>query len=58
MNNYIKSPDGLLKGKPDYVLVNGLDGDIEPSPFMHLAWPQGTKVLGGSLLEDKLEFEL
>ena len=58
LNNYIKSPDGLLKGKPDYVLVNGLDSGVDSSPFMYLAWPQGTKVLGGSLLEDKLEFEL
>lgn len=58
LNNYIKSPDGLLKGRPDYVLVNGLDGGVDPQPFKDLAWPEGTKVLGGSLMEDKLEFEL
>lgn len=58
LNNYISSPDGLLKGNPDYVLVNGLDGDIKAEPFMVLAWPKGTRVIGGSLMKDTLEFEI
>jgi len=58
LNHYISSPDGLLKGRPDYVLVNGLDGDVKAEPFMFLSWPKGTRVLGGSLMNNTLEFEI
>ncbi len=58
LNHYISSPDGLLKGRPDYVLVNGLDGDVKAEPFMFLSWPRGTRVLGGSLMNNTLEFEI
>ena len=58
LNSYISHPDGLLKGDPDLVLVNGIDGGIDAGPFMQLLWPEGLKVIGGSLREDSLEFEL
>lgn len=58
LNKYISHPDGLLKGNPDMVLVNGIDGDTSPEPFMELNWPEGLKIVGGSLRDDRLEFEL
>jgi len=58
LNAYIASPDGLLKGKPNLVLVNGMDGGQDPAPFKALDWPAGLSVAGGSLLNNTVEFEL
>jgi len=58
LNTYISRPDGLLKGNPHVVLVNGIDGGLSPEPFMQLNWPHAVKVVGGSLVENTLAFEL
>lgn len=58
LNAYIEDENGLLKGKPDLVLVNGIDNGLDYKPFSSLNWPKNLKVLGGSLLENSLSFEL
>lgn len=58
LNTYISYPEGLLKGNPDVVLINGIDGGASPEPFRELDWPQTVKVIGGSLAENSLAFEI
>lgn len=58
LNAYIESADGLLKGNPDMVLVNGIDDGLDYKPFETLHWPAGLKVIGGSLRDDAEVFEL
>ena len=58
LNTYISCPEGLLKGNPDMILVNGIDGGLSPEPFKELSWPQNIKVIGGSLVENTVAFEI
>lgn len=58
LNGYISCPEGLLKGNPGVVLINGMDGGVGPEPFRELNWPQNVKVIGGSLVENTVAFEI
>ena len=58
LNGYISCPEGLLKGNPGVVLINGMDGGVSPEPFRELNWPHTVKVIGGSLVENTVAFEI
>ena len=58
LNACILSPEGLLKGNPAVILINGIDGGLSPEPFRELDWPHTVKVIGGSLAENTVAFEI